>query len=144
MKNRLFMQVSVGMLTFMLITACGAKETAAEEIIEAETIEAETAESSVWEISEEYDSYLSWTSKEWAQAGEDNKKKVCIAYAAYVSEVTGIASAGKTTETLELPEMAEQLQGLLSTVDDLFAIEEAEGLTLKELADMGIGQLLQQ
>lgn len=143
MKNRLFMQMSVGMLTFMLITACGAKETAAEEIIEAETIEAETTESSVWEVSEEYDSYLSWTHKEWAQAGEDNKKKVCIAYAAYVSEATGIASADEITETLELPEMSEQLQGFLSTVDDLFAIEEAEGLTLKELADMGIGQFLQ-
>lgn len=167
MKKKLVVLMSACVMSTMLVTACGAKDTAAkaeetkqetsvseevsseavESVAETETettAETETtteAAAGEWSVSEKYDPYLEWTGKEWAAASDEDKLLVSIAYTAYVSAATGVSSAEEMVAALEDPSAASQLQTVVDTLEGMMGMAEVKDMTIKEVADLGLSQM---
>ena len=135
MKKKLLVLLMTSVVAAGSITACGSKAaeptTAAETTTAAEsTTAAEGAETTAAESEEtsaeaeaavegdfaaNYDTYLSWTGKEWSAASDADKENAAIAYSVYLMEALSGQEFDKDeiTQNLDTAKASGQLPTLL-------------------------------
>lgn len=70
--------------------------------------------------------YLEWSSADWQEAGDDEKKACAASYTKYMAELTGIEDGADQVENMS----DEKLDAVISALDMLFA--SGGDSTLKE------------
>lgn len=160
MKKKLLVLLMTSVVAAGSITACGSKTaetTAAETTTVAESMsEAESADTEAAAESEEtsaeaeaavdgdfaanYDTYLSWTGKEWSAASDADKENAAIAYSVYLMEALSGQEFDKNeiTENLDAAKASGQLPNLIKQLDDNFTSMD---MSLKEFVDMAAEQM---
>lgn len=151
MKKKLAALLAVAMLASTMLAGCGAEkqddpvEPASSEAIVSEPASEPASAEDVTESSEPApetanSDYLSWTSKEYSAASDEEKTEAVIAFTIYTSNAMGLeiteemfrASLSDETVKSQLDSTKAQIETSLKTIPDT---------SLKEIADLGISAL---
>lgn len=149
MKKKLLVLLMTTIVAAGSITACGSKtaETTAAETTAAEAAttaaEADTTAAeaeSAGDFAADFDTYLSWTGKEWSGASNTDKENAALAYSLYLVEKISGEELDKEEMSAELDKIrgTSQLTDLVNQLDANFSSAD---ISLKEFVDMAAEQM---
>lgn len=162
MKKKLLVLLMTGIVAAGSITACGSKSagtTTAAETTAAATTAAETSAADAKEetttaagsetsaeaaaegdFAANFDTYLSWTGKEWSAATESEKENAAIAYSIYLTEIISGQEFDKAEigANLDAAKASGQMPTLIKELDANFTTMD---ISLKEFSDLAAAQL---
>lgn len=141
-KNLLMAMIASGVIVSSIISGCSNKEAVSSSagttqvVTEEETTLAETKKEvdEATELVEKNGDYLSWTGKEWKNAGNDEKENVAKAYLIESMNIAAKAAGQDLGSAAEAAVTPEAISATVTTLDAAFAADES--IKLQELLDM--------
>lgn len=141
-KNLLMAMVASGVIVSSMISGCGNKEAVpssagtTQVVTEEETTLAETKKEvdEATELAEKNGDYLSWTGKEWKNAGNDEKENAAKAYLIESMNIAAKAAGQDLGSAVEAAVTPEAVSATVTTLDAAFAADES--IKLQEILDM--------